>query len=215
MCAVVTSAGGGCGLNGMAERSTSSCVREILARAPTAPPPARTSSGGSAVTSTIVEGGPPGAGPAVEQQVETATPPRRLDASGSAVAGAPDRLALVAVISPPSRAGESARHDRVGHAHADETRCPLCTAGARLSSALTSSVSGPGQKRSRQRARARREPPRLRRRRLVGTRSSGMARSAGAPLDGEQAGHGARITRIDAEPVQRVGGIRDDAARRG
>ena len=145
VCAVVASAGGGCEAERrVAGRTTSDMLSRNSSTRSHATAPGRTSSGGSAVTSTMVEGGPPGAGPASSSRS------RPLAARGcrSVRIGRRSRTRAVGARrgdQPARRQRQCTRDDRSG-TRTPTSRLSLCTAGARRASALTSSVSGPGQK---------------------------------------------------------------------
>ena len=177
--------------------------------------PARTSRGSAPVTSTIVDGGPPGVGrhraadrSRVAERRARPRPDRRSPA-------APLRFALVAVSGRPHARAQRAR-DRVRrHAHADASRCRRSPPAPARRARGISSVSGPGQKRSRQPTRERRQRAEHCRDLSTSAATSGSARSAARPLTANTRATAAALNGSAARPYSVSVGSATTPPRRG
>ncbi len=130
----------------------SACVQPCLNLVPRNRAGAHQRRLGARSTSTIVDGGAAARRARHRSAESMRSPSVRSTSSGSAVAGSPLRLALVAVTGRPRRGADRPRH-RVGrHAHADACRFRRSPRAPARAAPATSSVSGPGQKRSASRA---------------------------------------------------------------
>src|SRR5439155_4853257 len=105
--------------------------------------PARSSRGSFPPTSTIVDGGPPGVGPASSRR-SIFSPSARATSSGLAGAASPLRFALVAVSGRP-QARQSWRVTSCAVTRTPTRPLPQDTDRASVSGAAMTSVSGPGQ----------------------------------------------------------------------
>ena len=170
--------------------------------------PARTSRGPCASISTIVDGGPPGHGPASSSK-SISSRPRRARSAPVTAGASPDRLALVAVTQKPKsarararsraparesrpsrRRQEQPRDNRRRRRHDDRQRPRPERAASRSAAASNTAAPQP----------ARRVP------------QSAAPPDRGRALQLVQPRHRRVVPRIDRQAVERVGRIRDDAA---
>ena len=188
-----------------------SLTSAILARRP-GTAPSRTSRGSSPCASTIVDGAPPGVGPA-SRTTSTSAPNAWTTAGAFVAGGEPDRLALVAVNGAPS-ARATARAIACAGTRTATLRSDARTPAARSRWASTSIASGPGQNRAARRsATAVMRPARSTTCARSAATSGNRRRGVPDPSTSNNRATAQPFARVDRQSVQRVGRIGDDAAR--